>query len=259
MKGVEPVKIDNPFPCLFTCTQPKVFLSAYNDKMADSGLMGRFVVFVGDNLPRLNARAMKSPPPTDLVEGLKLARSSTASLFKAVSGPIATIEIKASNEVEEYYYDRVEEIEDRVQKVKDTLEGSLAARTMEKANKFALIHAWSLNPADPEMTKESIDWGIEIAQYSNRSLMKMMSSRVVNVQDEHVKFVYDAVMRAGTQGIVVSKLVAATHRIERSRRDSILADLTDCGKIVCVTKKSESGKGRPSQKYIATCNMEQLT
>lgn len=254
LKGTEPVIIASPYPCLYTCTQPKVFLGAYNDKMSDSGLLGRFTVFLGDNLPRANPRTVRRPPPETLVSGIKLARDSTRNFFKAVGETRPTVEIQCDEDTLKHYFDRYNEVEDHVQKHKDGIEGTLSARTMEKANKFALIHAWSLNPAEPKMTKESIDWGVEIAQYANKCMMSMLSSRIVNVQDEHTKFIYDVIFKSGTVGLMPSKIIAATHRIDRNRRDSILQDLIDCGKIVTVKTKAESGKGRPALRYIAACN-----
>ena len=256
LKNEAPLIIPNPYPNLLTWAQPKTFLSVFDDRMANSGFIGRFIIFVGEDLPRLNARAMKTPIPTELIEGLKRARSSTHQLFKTVGATRDTVEIRASDEVIEYYYKKCEETEDIVQKHKGTMQGTLWARTTEKANKFALIHAWSLNPADPEMTIESIDWGFQVVYFANKSLIDMLKTRVVNSQDENVKFVEDVITKAGSTGLTNSRLLMSTSRIERNRRDAILQDLIDCGKIVCITKKSESGKGRPSQKYIATCNME---
>lgn len=256
LKGTAPVVLENPYPCLYTCTQPKVFLGAYNDKMADSGLLGRFTVFLGDNLPRANPRIVRRPPPESLVEGIKVARDSTRNFFKAVGGKRETVEILCDEEVYEYYLSRYDQVEDYVQKHKDSIDGTLAARTMERANKFALIHAWSLNPSEPKMTIPSIEWGIQIAEYSNACMKKLLADRIVNVQDEHSKFMYDVIFKSGSTGIMPSRLISSTHRIDRHRRDSILQDLIESGKVVTAKTKAESGKGRPALRYIAAANLE---
>jgi hypothetical protein len=59
------------------------------------------------------------------------------------------------------------------------------------------------------------------------------------------------ISRSGANGIAQSKLIATTHRMDPEDRMSVLAELTMAGKIVCATKKSDSGKGRPSIKYFA--------
>jgi hypothetical protein len=89
-----------------------------------------------------------------------------------------------------------------------------------------------------------------------RKILQEISPEAVELDDAHVKTIYDIINRAGRQGIISSKLLAATHRLDRTLRDKALDALVQQTKIVCIVKRSESGKGRPSLKYTATCHIE---
>jgi hypothetical protein len=246
LKGVPSTPIPNPYPCILGFTQPEVFATVFNEGMANNGLMGRFVPFMGENLPDQNFNAKRDPPPATLIQALKTVRTlpgSFAQMADNVGTEKAVQEIACDEVTRAHYMKRCQEIEARTQaiKVKDPMEARLLSRTMEKAQKFSLIHAWSLNPSNPTMTIASIDWGISIIEYSNACMKRITTTRVSNPQEEMVEYLYDCVCRSGMTGIPHGKLTGIARRVDRNRRDAIMKDLIESGRIVANRIKKERG------------------
>ena len=254
LKGVPPTPIPNPYPCILGFTQPEVFSTVFNEQMANNGLMGRFIPFMGENLPALNLLAKRDPPPASLIQALKTARSlpsPAVATFQTVGTPKETYEIPCDEVTKAHYMKRCAEIEARMQaiKVKDPMEARLLSRAMEKAQKFSLVHAWSLNPANPVMTIDSIEWGLALVEYSNACMKRITTTRVSNPQEEMVEYIYDCVVKHGMTGIAHGKLTGIARRVDRNRRDTIMKDLIESGRIVA--NKTKKDRGPATFVYIA--------
>jgi hypothetical protein len=251
LKGVPPTPLPNPYPCILSFAQPATFARVFSEKMADNGLMGRFVPFLGEDLPAKNYHAKRDPPPDTLVAAVKSARTARPTQFDKLIAAKGIVEITCDAATEAHYLKRSKELEARMQELKNTdrMRATLLARTMEKAQKFSLIHAWSLDPADPVMTIESIDWGVAVVQYSNECMHHITARRVVNPQEEMVEYLYDCVCKHGSVGISQGKLTGIARRLDRMRRETILKDLIDSGRVIA--HKQKNLKGPSTIAYIA--------
>ena len=254
LKGVTPQRIEQPYPCIFACTQPKIFLGAFNERMTYNGFFNRFTVFLGEDLPAQQLDVNRAPPPEELIEALKSAREKvTNPLFNgAHGGRPAPAEIEATPEALALYRKKIlhyNEIKMRLRS-KDVMRATLAARTLERANKFTLIYAWTLNPANPVVTPEAVEWGCEIAEFSNACLLHCLKHRIASPHDDLVRKVKSIIDSYEEKGLTQGELTNAAQSIERIKRDSIVQDLLQSGQII--ESFYTNTKGRKVKKYYST-------
>lgn len=252
LKDAPTKAIPNPYPNIMAFAQPATFQKAYTDEMAENGLLGRFSIFLGEDLPRKNFYAVRTPPPITLIEAIKKACAAQPQIFSTIGTPRQPAEIAAAPDVIAHRIMRDGQIEDELALIKSTepLQATLLSRTMEKSNKFALIHAWSLNPLAPMMTKESVDWGITITRYTNACMLKLLATKKSGPQEEAVSYVLSAIEAKGSAGVSPSKLIGFTRRLERTKRESILRDLIESGRVLAQKKKNT--RGPDTLAYIST-------
>lgn len=94
---------------------------------------------------------------------------------------------------------------------------AIAMRDGEKIFRMALLHAWSLSPDNPRMTKESLDWADRFVQYSTDLAIVGYESRMqlIMSQDDEVDAVYNKIAMAGRNGISQTDLANAMRRLHK--------------------------------------------
>jgi len=246
LKGVTPQRIEQPYPCIFACTQPKIFLGAFNERMADNGFFNRFTVFLGEDLPEQQIDVLRAAPPEDLIEALKSAREKATNPLMNGShgGKPGPAEIAATPEALALYRNKIIHYNSikMALRSKDVMRATLAARTLERANKFTLIYAWTLDPSNPVVTPEAVEWGCEIAEFSNACLLHCLKNRIASPHDELARKILTIIESYEQTGVSQSDFTRHAQSIERNKRESIIADLQQSGKVYVFTKKNESGR-----------------
>jgi hypothetical protein len=258
LKGIKPDPIMNPFPCILTFAQPATFARVYNEKMTESGLLGRFIPFLGEDLPDLSFDYTEIPPPADMIESIRAARAATPIVLVSAGPTRAPVPMKMEEGVKEHYKNVGMAVEKEMQAIKndDRIYATLLARTMEKANKFAMVHAWSTNPIDPIITTKSIDWAVEVVRYSNECMRKIIIAKASTPHGGMVDKIVQAVARQGGDGVSHGRLINLTLRhIEPHKREGILNDLVSSGAIIKRVKRIDNHKGVVH--YFSNNNEEQ--
>ena len=88
-------------------------------------------------------------------------------------------------------------------------------------------------------------------------LLANVDLSVSALKEKSREHILSVITKEGKKGIQAHKLLAATHRIDRTMRDEILQDLIDASIVVCCKIPSISGRGRPSYSYFAVEFLEQ--
>jgi hypothetical protein len=163
-----------------TCT-PKGFFSAFSERMAGGGFLGRMLIFEGERRGlRQRPTASLNEPPEALV---KIARfwaehpcGGGDPLIAAVMpnpkpipfGPGAEdLDEERAHQIDREFFPKFENIHDDVG-------SSIYARTAEYARKLALLYAASTHPANPVADIEAVRWGWDISVRQSRRLIALM-------------------------------------------------------------------------------------
>lgn len=254
LKGVTIEPIEAPHFSMFALCQPSIFWACCKQKQTENGFLGRMIVFNGRPMPK-DCDASRTDPPEDLVELIKTGYTARTLVDQLGSGAGERREIEADDvchvlhrklreHCDNTYTQRAAHEEHNVSKA------TLYSRTFEKANRLALIHAWSLNPAAPKMTVESIQWAYDLMIKCNEYLLNGMSDHVsVNSNEENVKRIFKLIRDAGQDGILKAALVDNTKGIGTKQRMDIIDDLREAGKIEIGKKKVTEGRGTASTMY----------
>lgn len=260
LKGQETKALENPYPCFYGLAQPKTFWRNYNVGMTDSGFLGRFIIFNGRPHPPIDTLAAKRHkcPPKSLIDMLLAAKTvfhEELSRLQNLTGGLQDIDGDAAmHDYSDTIVHRCDDIAQEAFKRGDSVIGTLYSRNTEKVKRLALIHAYSLEPTAPKMTKASLDWAFEILDHANQCLIHGMRNTVApNIQSEHMERVVNVLKQGKDKGITASVLIRSTTNLKKVERVAIMDDLTEAGTVRKVITKPKSDKGgRPTITYYLT-------
>jgi hypothetical protein len=256
LKGSKSEAIKNPYPCLFALSQPETFWRGYTNRLADSGFMGRFIIFKGREALRTKYDTDKfKAPPTTLIDTLTNARSEWSSLLAQRSGSAGErVAIAHDARCELRHRKMISDVDDMAMAEHakgNKVKAQLLARMNEKMNKLALVHAWSMCPSNPVMTVDSIEWGYNIILKATEMMFADMQT---NVSENHVedaaKRLLTVIEAAGVTGLSSDELYSKTRYLRKRERDEMLDDLASVGKIRKITNKDTGG--RPKVTVVST-------
>lgn len=257
LKGNKMEAIEGAHFSLFALCQPSIFWATCKQKQINNGFMGRFIIFNGRPMPRAEPMTVVTDPPVDLIELIKTSANVNRTLLdRRMSDTSGREIISASEECIAHYvatFNKCEVItQHAMHKEHDVTKATLYARTMEKANRLALIHAWSLNPAAPVMTIESIEWSYQVMLKCNEFMLDGISENTAtNGNETNVKAILKVIGQAGKDGIMNAVLLSNTQEIPTRQRNDIISDLMDSGKIskFIGIKTDPNKKGPPPVMY----------
>jgi hypothetical protein len=256
LKGQEVKPLENPYPCVYGLTQPRVFWRNYNVGMTDSGFLGRFIIFNGRAHPPIDVMAAKraKTPPKTLVNQLVAAKTVYHEELARMQNLTGGLEEVGGDESIHTYSDAIVNKCDAVaQKLfigGDQVLGTLYSRNTEKVKRLALIHCYSLNPMAPVMTRASLDWAYDVLEYASKCLVVgLRAAATPSPQTDHVDRVTQLIRSYQVKGISGADLIKATSNIRKSERAAILDDLIESGIVKKMIKKGHVG--RPSHTYFA--------
>jgi hypothetical protein len=244
-------------PCcvVHATTVPAPFWQALQSGSLSDGSFARWLLFQTDDpIPDRVKRPIDiTNVPDRLVAGLK-AIVSGASGWKhgnlADAGPNSdpTPYIVPYDGAAEKALDQLADaITDRQRASLGTVKSALLARVWEHVVKLALIHAVSLDPADPVIDLKAVERAEQIVTYCTETMMRDADRFVADneTQSNH-KRVLDMIRRAGSDGLVHSKLVRGAQFLKSRDLRDILHSLVE-GEVIAIEQVKTATK--PSMIY----------
>lgn len=264
----------NPFVNLYGSSQVSFFWDNCSLDFVQTGLVNRLTLVMGRKglsgeedlaesikfYDRLNADDEQAPQlqvPEHITTILSGVRGNQSALSK-LTGGTKTARMPMDQTVRHYMAHKWHEAKTRQHKIDPASPShSICARDGQKICRFALIHAWSLNPDDPRVTKESVDWAARFVEYSTGVALAGYESRLnlVLSKDEEVDAVYSRIAKTGADGITQTELSNSMRRLHKVL-DKILDTLVKSEKIIL--KLSRSTGTKPRRTWYATTHAAQV-
>ncbi|TXN75094.1 DUF3987 domain-containing protein [Methylobacterium sp. WL18] len=251
------VKLFNPNLSIYGMSTPDDFWSALSSARTADGFLPRFLLFnvEGAKPERVRPAQSSGKAPACLVEASRAiyqAVYGSGNLAGAFNGTFPqdarVVALSADAEaVLGCLEAKIRVAEDRA----DNRQIPILNRTREHALKLALTIAVGLNPAEPEIDADAMQWGADLAWLSTCALAEEIDRHVAdNDRQRDFKRLVEIVRKAGANGLTRSILIrrlGAT--MDKRRREELIEEAQDTKRIE--TRFHQPKVGRPSARFFA--------
>ena len=135
------------------------------------------------------------------------------------------------------------------QNKKDRIKDALWGRAAQQARQFALIYACSVNKEHPVIDTNAAKWAYELVTYLIKRKIYIAHSHVAESEfDKQQKEVLRYIESCGGQGSH-NAFTRKFQRLEKRRRDDIIANLVDANVIKKVWQK-KAGRRKETLFYV---------
>jgi hypothetical protein len=220
--------ISQPHLCIYGTSTPEAFWQSLTTQNIGDGLIGRLMVFEGRGYELEMHEPKFDPIPSQIIETTKrwLDFQPSGILGSVFPNPVV---VKHSPEALLRHYTHLKEIS-RKRHGEHPLRAAVWSRSGEKSAKLALIHACSRCEGPPdEITIEDAEWGIRLANYLTRRLLKGCQDHIAeNDIEARAKRVL-AIITA--DGVTQSEVGRRCQWLRPRDRNEVLSDLMQLGYI----------------------------
>ena len=224
-------KINQPHLCVYGTTTPAAFYESLTPGSISDGFLSRVLVFEGAN-PEPKWRPAQPPDlPPSLIEQARQwgAYRPGGNLSQTTPQPLV---VAWTPDAEQVVLQVAEFANEERERLGEPL-GLLWPRTVEKANKLALLWACSENATAPVVDAEAARWAADVVTHLTQRLATLVSRWISeNRQEGNVKRVARLIADAGPAGVDRATLTRKTQFLTRRDRDELLATLRESGQIV---------------------------
>lgn len=262
--------IMSPFMSVYGVAQDEDFWKYCTKELITRGFIGRLSVVMGR--PRQLGETLKTTQlaamtkirentinktqseyktPDEFVKVLQSARAAESALKRKV-GSRDSEEVKASKKIVEYMSEQSAAM---IQHMYDnhapgSIEIAVSGRDSEKVERFALLHAWSLNPAAPVITADGIDWARRFVDYCTAVSIYGYKAKYASVlgDDADMDYVASLIDAFGPNGISQADLYTKTRKIHM-KIEKLLDALVKSDRI---RRTIQPTQRRPKTVWIST-------
>jgi hypothetical protein len=240
--------IFNPCFSIYGTTTPHDFWSSMSGKGIADGFLPRWLVLTIDGRPARDVEPTAlSRPPVHLVEEChRVYEGSRSGNFPDMAGNRVKPKVAPFADGGKEAYRRWRDIFE-ARSLKTTPElAVLWTRSMEIALRLAHIVAIGVDPVNPVVTGDLVDWAAQLTELSTRSCIVEVRDRLASTekQAEYLK-VRRLIRETANAGITNKALRRAVNgEFDGRRIDDILKQLQDAGAIEL--RQHKSPKGGPS-------------
>jgi predicted DNA-binding transcriptional regulator AlpA len=240
-----PEEIHMPHLSLYgTCT-PKGFFSAFSERIAGGGFLGRMLIFEGDRRGlRRRPTASAVEPPKPLAEIARFWAEhpcGVGNLASAMPDPKRVPFAPGAEDLDDehaHYIDR--ELFEKREAVHDNVGGSIYARTAEYARKLALLYAASADPRNSVVGADAVRWGWDLSIRQSRRLIALMGRHAADTPFQELCLrVLNRLRDARGKPVTRSELLRLT-RAKKADFDSAVETLNERREIQAVQIRTKT-------------------
>ena len=216
-------EIVNPCLSIYGTTVPSNFWKALESNSAVDGSLARFIVCESAlNYPDIQ-NPVEKEPPFELIDLLKRISASIGGVGGHLHGTLTPelMTVAYSDEATKMIRDLQVETLNRQRTLEGTQYTAFVARRMELIIKVAMIQAIGLNPENPVIGIEDVNFGMNIVDPSIKLMIDGVERYVAdNIAEGYAKRVIE-ILRKAPNGLSKSELYHKTHFLGRDRENAL--------------------------------------
>jgi hypothetical protein len=233
---------------ILASTTPAGFSEGVTMKALEKGLLGRFIIFIGNGEQR--AERLRHLPALDIhtINRLRFwANYEPEENEIEINGiPQMVTELKATNEAE----DRLDEIFEEFDLIRREADNEdpllpIISRLYQQMIKIVMVHCASrANNQVPDIELEDVNFGYDLITYYFSTMREVVEKYIFESHAE--RNVVKVLMSIPKEGVSKTDLFKRTRGIAKRERESIIQDLIDNEQIFI---EAVPGEGRTTIKY----------
>jgi hypothetical protein len=237
IKDEEADAIQQPNLILYGTAEKETLFNAFSIAELTDGLVGRLMIFEGNDYADRIQQTEQIPIPENILEMTDWwLEKRVMTINQEIPQPDT---VPVTDEAEEIFkqFQNVQK-QLKYDRVKDTLWG----RAQQQARQFALIYACSADKDNPVVDKNAAQWAYELVSYLIKRKIYIADRHVADSEfDRQQKEVLRYIESCGGQ-CTQNEFTRKFQRLEKRRRDDIIANLEDAGTIKEVWQKKEGSR-----------------
>lgn len=225
---------------ILASTTPTGFMEGVSIKAIEKGLMGRFLIFTGDQDQKAERLTTFPKIPVETKQLLQHWFSFRPQDYVDVQGqeiagiPQNYVELEAENEANEAL-DKIFNEFDKLRRETDPFSPLLPiiARLYQQMVKLVIISAVARTPADvPKINKKDVDFGHATILYYYEGIKEVVNKYIFgNKQEQDTLSVLNLIKDNGNR-ITKTALSRATRKFNKRQREAIIEDLIESEQLV---------------------------
>ena len=233
--------IQQPCLVLYGTAEKETLYNAFSVSALTDGLLGRLMIFEGNDSAKRRKQTEQLPIPENILDTTNWWLEKRAeNINQEIPQPIV---VPVTSEAEEIF-DQFHNIQDTIQNEKNRVKDALWGRSQQQARQFALVYACSIDKENPVVDQNAAQWAYELVSYLIKRKVYIAKSHVADSEfDRQQKEIVRYFEECGGQ-CEQSMFTRKFQRLEKRRRDDIIANLKDAGVI-----REERRQKEGSQKY----------
>ena len=237
LKDEDTDSIQQPNLILYGTAEKETLFNAVSIAELTDGLVGRLMIFEGDDGADRMQQIEQIPIPENILETVDWWLEKRAlTINQDIPSPDIVPVTDEANEIFQQFYNVQKQL--KYDRVKDTLWG----RAQQQARQFALIYACSADKDNPVVDKNAALWAYELVSYLIQRKIYIAENHVADSEfDRQQKEVVRHFEDCGGQRSH-NEFTRKFQRLEKRRRDDIIANLKDAGVIKEVWQKKEGSQ-----------------
>lgn len=252
------VTIDRPSFSLFATTVGDSFWHSMTTEQMTDGLLGRFLIFHGDDNPPMGPMLPTSIIDPELLDHARGWNERGGNLAGTQVAPPAEV-LPTSDDARE----RIREIFRECHDARSGMSGvdfALLGRLGEITARLSVIYAASRSYEAPVIDIVAVEWAYALARGLAASLARQAQSQIIEGEYHRAsRRILAWIAEAGSRGRTLRQVGIRWTSIKIRDRKEILADLIESGFLAVETVKLGSGAGRPTTIFrIAEAGMDAL-
>ena len=225
-KDEESDAIQQPNLILYGTAESETFFNAFSASELTDGLVGRLMIFEGNNDADRFQQTEQIPIPENILEIADWWLEKRAmTINQEIPSPDIVPVTGEANEIFQQFQNIQKGL--KYDRVKTTLWG----RAQQQTRQFALIYACSVDKDHPVVDENAAQWAYELVTYLIKRKVYIADRHVADSEfDRQQKEILRYIEECGGQ-CTQNELTRRFQRLEKRRRDDIIANLKDTGAI----------------------------
>lgn len=220
----------------------------------EKGLMGRFLIFIGDGNKK--ARRVENPsrlPHSILGQLQTLASYQPDKSDKIIAGHVQDITIlektDSANQMLQQAFEYFDDL--RIQSDGDDVLLPIISRLYQQMLKVTMLHAISrqIYAQKPTVDHNDVTFGYQTIQYFYHHIKDIINTCVFSNKNEQYLQKVLSVVEKSKEGLTKKEISNRTRFLKKKERQEVLEDLVETGQIEYVSLKKE---GKISYVYRST-------
>ena len=154
--------IQQPNLVIFGTSEKDKLFSAFSADSLTDGLIGRLMIFEGNDFGQRKKQHHKPSLPESILETTDWWFQKRATNINQAIPPPAIVPVAGEAEA---IFDRFYHVHEQIQKENNPIKDALWGRSVQQARQFALIYAASVNKENPIIDANAAQWAYELVTY----------------------------------------------------------------------------------------------